>query len=185
MSHQITFFHQVLSTYNTLPVFGPIQIMFTDGLLFNERRHSGLLHIDWKRHKCLSVHSSCVPLQGTSSWKLIGTEEAGVWVGLNMVAFDVAMSLALIGETFVAKTTAPKSPSTSIRLTNHMLFNVTQHFVLLQIDWKRKFHYQIGFIYGWHLCVFEGHVLFWIQHWCDRAGKYRDWSPHGSFRHVS
>ena len=80
------------------------------------------------------MHSSCVPLQGTASCKLIATEQARVWISFNVVAFDVAMSLALIGETFVAKTTAPKSPSTSIRLTNHMLFNVTQHFVLLQID---------------------------------------------------
>ena len=81
------------------------------------------------------MHSSSVPLKGTPGCKLIGTEQASVGVSLNVVAFNVAMRLALVAETFVAKATAPKSPSTSmIHLTHHMVFNVPQHFVLLQID---------------------------------------------------
>ena len=73
-------------------------------------------------------------MKGTPSQKLIGTEEARVGIGLNMVAFDVAVGLALVGETFLAQATAPKSASTFTHLTNHMIFNVSQHFVLLQID---------------------------------------------------
>jgi len=64
-----------------------------------------------------------------------------------MVAFNVTMRLALVAETFVAKATAPKPHSTSIHLTHCMIFNVTQHFVLLQIDWKSKLHYQFGFLF--------------------------------------
>ena len=93
------------------------------------------------------MHSSCVPLQGTASCKLIATEQARVWISFNVVAFDVAMSLALVAETSLANAAAPKPASTPIHLTRGMIFDVSQHFVLLHVDWKGKVHHQVVFIF--------------------------------------